>query len=560
MTETASKLIAAASTVAALGDSFEAVDALANDDVLAGQAALTALHQASQMFDAWYAGSIARRSRHELGYSGLAKEQGFSDTESLIQSITGGTRAEASKLVKVGTMVNEVANVAATLAADPSAPFDVPWQQPVVEALFAGTLSTDAAESIRRGLGGIDDAVTVDVLRSAAEVLLLESSRIGATGLPTRGLNADQLFTRARALRDDLDAEGIARREKQRYADRAFWARRRPDGMVVGGFCLADEDAALMMDIADAATHPKRGRVTFDDDSNDDRNDDSSDDNVGDGKNVSAVDDDPRTRQQLLADAISALLRIGVDADPNSILGKRRPAVRVVVTARSLRKAQLEPALSGPALSGSALLAPTLPGLTLPGHGRIEAMADPVSIETIERHLCDSGTIGVMFDDDGACLNVGKEQRLFTQRQRIGLALRDGGCRIGHCDKPPSWCEAHHIDYWARDDGKTDIADGILLCRFHHMLIHNNHWTITRSAGQYWLTPPPNIDPARTPRPMHSTSPTIRDLRRELEREREDRHVLEREHKHELAREHQPGPEGEHERIPERKHEPGWTH
>jgi hypothetical protein len=28
------------------------------------------------------------------------------------------------------------------------------------------------------------------------------------------------------------------------------------------------------------------------------------------------------------------------------------------------------------------------------------------------------------------------------------------------CDRPPSYCEAHHIDQWLRDDGKTDIADG----------------------------------------------------------------------------------------------------
>jgi hypothetical protein len=522
MSETASKLIAAASAVAALGDSFEVVDALADDDVLAGQAALAALHQATQMFDAWYAGSIARRSKHELGYAGLAKAQGFSDPAALIQSITGGTRIEASKLVKVGAMVTEVTDVAATLAADPSAPFIVPWQQSVVAALSAGTLSMDAADAIRKGLGGIDDAVTIEVLREAAGVLLCESARIDDAGLPTRGLTADQLFARARAVRDELDAAGIARREKERFADRGFWARRRTDGMVVGGFCLADEDGALMMDIADSATHPRRGGPRFDDD-------DAVD---ADESRSKAIEDDLRSRQQLLADAIAALLRIGVDADPNVILGKRRPAVRVVVTERSLRTAR----------AGT----PSVPQAAS-GHGRIEVMADPVSIETIERHLCDTGTIGVMFDDDGSCLNVGKEQRLFTQRQRIGLALRDGGCRIGHCDRPPSWCEAHHIDYWGRDDGKTDIADGILLCRFHHMLIHNNHWTIRRDASRYWLIPPPNIDPGQTPRLMESTSPTMRDLERERERERErDR---EREPARQLERERERGREREPERA-----------
>jgi hypothetical protein len=485
MSETAEKLLAAATAVAALGDSFEAVDALDNDTVLAGQAALAVLHQASSLFDAWYAGSIARRSKFENGYSGLAKEQGFLDPEALIQSLTGGTRGEASKLVKVGTMLTEVQGVVEVLAVDPSAPFDIPWQQPVVDALSAGTLSVDAAEAIRRGLGGIDDAVTADRLRAAAIDLLGESARLDASGRPTRGLNADHLFTRARKVRDELDAAGITRREKERNDDRNFWAKRRPDGMVIGGFCLADEDGALMMAVADAATHPKRGGPRFVEE--------------GEQARAKAIQDDPRSRGQLTADAICALLRIGVDADPNAILGRNRPAVRVVVTERNLRPSAQNP----------------------DGYGRIEAMPDPVSIETIERHLCDTGTIGVMFDDDGACLNVGKEQRLFTARQRIGLAIRDGGCRIGHCDRPPSWCEAHHIDYWARDDGKTDIADGILLCRFHHMLIHNNDWTITRDGATYWLTPPPDIDPTQTPRPMNSTSPTIDDLLRERETERQ---------------------------------------
>ena len=30
-----------------------------------------------------------------------------------------------------------------------------------------------------------------------------------------------------------------------------------------------------------------------------------------------------------------------------------------------------------------------------------------------------------------------------------------GGCPINGCDRPPSWTEAHHIDQWERDHGKT---------------------------------------------------------------------------------------------------------
>ncbi|WP_417508933.1 HNH endonuclease signature motif containing protein [Microbacterium sp.] len=85
-------------------------------------------------------------------------------------------------------------------------------------------------------------------------------------------------------------------------------------------------------------------------------------------------------------------------------------------------------------------------------------------------------------DECGNPLDVGREQRLFTPRQRIGLAIRDGGCRWQGCDRPASYCEAHHIDEWKKDQGHTDIDRGILLCRFHHMNLHNREWKITRRA------------------------------------------------------------------------------
>lgn len=50
------------------------------------------------------------------------------------------------------------------------------------------------------------------------------------------------------------------------------------------------------------------------------------------------------------------------------------------------------------------------------------------------------------------------------------------------CDRPASYCEAHHIDEWNRDGGRTDIDRGILICRFHHMNLHQHGWRITRKG------------------------------------------------------------------------------
>ena len=45
-----------------------------------------------------------------------------------------------------------------------------------------------------------------------------------------------------------------------------------------------------------------------------------------------------------------------------------------------------------------------------------------------------------------------------------------------------------------------DLANGCLLCSFHHHLIHQGHWAIVMSAdGIPEIIPPPHIDPARQP-------------------------------------------------------------
>jgi hypothetical protein len=72
--------------------------------------------------------------------------------------------------------------------------------------------------------------------------------------------------------------------------------------------------------------------------------------------------------------------------------------------------------------------------------------------------------------------------------------------------------EAHHIDEYKKDHGNTDIADGICLCRFHHLTLHNNGWHITRQGSNYWLIPPARLDPEQTPIRLHTKSLLMRKL------------------------------------------------
>ena len=71
------------------------------------------------------------------------------------------------------------------------------------------------------------------------------------------------------------------------------------------------------------------------------------------------------------------------------------------------------------------------------------------------------------------------------------------GCRWPGCDRPPGWCEAHHIDEVIRDDGPTNLPNMVLLCSTHHTLVHQQHWQLHGNADNLHIREPNgNLRPA----------------------------------------------------------------
>jgi hypothetical protein len=104
--------------------------------------------------------------------------------------------------------------------------------------------------------------------------------------------------------------------------------------------------------------------------------------------------------------------------------------------------------------------------------------AGPVSRATFERLCCDATVRGVL--KDGEQLQLGRATRIVSDAQRRALVHRDGGCRFPDCDRPPDWCDAHHIVPWDRG-GATDLDNLVLLCRRHHRLVHEGGRTFDRA-------------------------------------------------------------------------------
>ena len=361
----------------------------------------------------------------------------------MVQQVTGVSRREAGTLVRVGALMD-----AAT--ATPGALPVSTWLLAINDAVAARTLSTGAADVIRGALTGVD--ATDDVLLDATNGLLRDAAT----------LSEEKLATHARHVRDRLDEAGVADREETLRQKRCLNVYPRPDGTLRISGILDPESAAHLVAAIDAATSPRRGGPRFVDPASKDR--------------TKRLMDDPRTTPQIALDALVDLVKLGVAGDSAHIVGAHKPTVRLHVTVADLDRRA--------------------------GAARFEGQTASVSIATAERFACADGFVPILFDKDGGqVMNVGRDERLFTHRQRIGLAARDGGCRFPDCDRPPGWTEAHHINEWDRDHGRTDIADGILLCRHHHMLVHNNGWQVTRTGAEYFVVPPRSLDAEPSPIP-----------------------------------------------------------
>ena len=136
------------------------------------------------------------------------------------------------------------------------------------------------------------------------------------------------------------------------------------------------------------------------------------------------------------------------------------------------------------------------------GVATIDGIAQPISIAAARRMAAAGGVIPCVLDTSGEILDWGREKRLFTKAQRLALVERDGGCAM--CGLPPGMTKAHHIRWWARDRGPTDLSNGVLLCESCHHRIHDNGWAVRIEGrglqSRVWFIPPPHVDPKSAPR------------------------------------------------------------
>jgi len=307
------------------------------------------------------------------------------------------------------------------------------------EALAAGVVNEEQAVVIARVMSGLGD-VPVELRDKAQQRLVECAAQFEPQSLAKLGSRV--LEHVAPQLSQERLAKELATQEKRAARERTFSLSPDGAGKVRLTGWLETEAAAIVTAAMDPLTAP-------------------------------AGDADDRTPGQRRADALVEVCRIALACGRLPDNGGDR--AQLMVTAE---------------LTGM---------VNKTGMGMLDNGAS-LTAETVRRIACDAGVIPAVLGGQSQVLDLGRERRLFTGPIRRALVVRDRGCAFPGCDRPPRWCDGHHIRHWA-DGGPTCLDNALLVCGFHHRLLHHGGWQ-ARLAGDRLpeFIPPAWIDPAQVPR------------------------------------------------------------
>jgi hypothetical protein len=157
--------------------------------------------------------------------------------------------------------------------------------------------------------------------------------------------------------------------------------------------------------------------------------------------------DDTRSGQQRRADALVEMADLLMAADVLPTRGRRRPQVSITVGLDTLQD---------------------LPGS---GPAELEGCSTPMPAQTAQRLACDGEITRIVLSPESEVLDVGRARRVAHPALDKAVRHRDRYCRWETCDRPVHQCELHHRQPWWAG-GRTDLTNMIMLCGYHHRLVH----------------------------------------------------------------------------------------
>ncbi|WP_432892102.1 DUF222 domain-containing protein [Kribbella sp. CA-245084] len=416
---------------------------------------------------------IARMESYRLSVvagiesTGYAAELGARDTAELLRFRYRLDAQTARRTLRLAQALSKYPAVSAALDRTGASPDALDRADEVADDADTDGADADAwllrpaqADAIVSALERVPADVPIDE-RDAAERQLVKLAAHMSPG---------ELRQAGDQMRNILDTDGPEPEELKAYGRESLTLTPADRGVKFRGY-LANENAELFRALIHAGARPHK---------------------TVDGE------PDPRSRDKRQADALTAALGIATAA----------------VEAGQVTDVSSSADGTVPGYGAKAQLTVTidfedLKAATADASGQL-VYGDGLSAATVRRLACDAKIIPLVLGSNSEPLDVGRSERLVTRAMRRALNARDHGCVI--CGAPPIMCDAHHLISWI-DGGETKISNLALLCRQHHVDLHQGNWTISITKGTVhvtrptWADPPPTRRPP-TPRPAnHPTDP-----------------------------------------------------
>ncbi len=289
--------------------------------------------------------------------------------------------------------------------------------------------------------------VTLEHAEVLARVAATSEARRAALASEQADRNEASLLERARRMPLDsyrrevdrwatqVDATAAEAEHEVACAKEYLTLGRRRDGVVLQGFLTLENAEVLGTALRAVAGVPSQG--------------------------------DTRSREERQAAALVDAGRLILDRGLSGGGQQVRPHLLVHVSADLLRQVQADDEAPHPSRFDG------LPPAEL-------SDGSPIPPSTLARLVCDGELTRIVFSTDGAVLDVGRAQRTYSGQQRLAVIARDKSCRYPGCGAPPVLGEVHHVSSWA-SGGRTSVANGVLLCWFHHALVHRRGIRIRRA-------------------------------------------------------------------------------
>lgn len=102
----------------------------------------------------------------------------------------------------------------------------------------------------------------------------------------------------------------------------------------------------------------------------------------------------------------------------------------------------------------------------------------PAIAASSARRLADDCSVTPLYLQNGEPLSIGRKNRLWSSAISRAITTRDQHCQFPGCSSA-RYTHIHHIRHWA-NGGETSVENGVLLCGFHHRLIHEENYRIEK--------------------------------------------------------------------------------